>query len=127
MVIKLNREQKIYLLKALQAGEIVETELFSTIQALNTPIVQHIKKAAEGAQQTKDETTTSEAATGIISLTRSKKRAILQALSRGTVDTAGFCTCLGITSNVLQIVMVETGYKPAGSESEVNLSWDTSG
>lgn len=44
MVIKLNREQKIYLLKALQAGEIVETELFSTIQALNTPIVQHISK-----------------------------------------------------------------------------------
>ena len=48
METKLSREEKIFILKIIQAGKVSECELLKAVQALTTPIIKHVYKDEQG-------------------------------------------------------------------------------
>lgn len=123
MMNKLNREEKIFLLKSLQEGQIIESNLLKAIPAMAMPVVKHKKVTLDEAASLKGEHPEEEIPKAI-KLTKKQKLFLIEQLSKGSIDTTEVSKALRLKGNTLTILMVESGHRPASSEQEVKMLYE---
>lgn len=119
METKLSREEKIFILKIIQAGKVSEGELLKAVQALTTPIIKHVYTDEQGEACDNQEEQQGKNTDGVLRLTKGQKRFLVGQLSKGSIDTEEVCGVLNIKANVIAIRLIKTGFEPASSEEEV--------
>ena len=119
METKLSREEKIFILKIIQAGKVSEGELLKAVPALTTPIIKHVYTDEQGEACDNQEEQQGKNTDGVIRLTKGQKRFLVGQLSKGSIDTEEVCGVLNIKANVIAIRLIKTGFEPASSEEEV--------
>ena len=119
METKLSREEKIFILKIIQAGKVSEGELLKAVPALTTPIIKHVYTDEQGEACDNQEEQQGKNPDGVLRLTKGHKRFLVGQLSKGSIDTEEVCGVLNIKANVIAIRLIKTGFEPASSEEEV--------
>lgn len=119
METKLSREEKIFILKIIQAGKVNEGELLKAVPALTTPIIKHVYTDEQGEACDNQEEQQGKNTDGVLRLTKGQKRFLVWQLSKGSIDTDEACGVLNIKANVIAIRHIKTGFEPASSEEEV--------
>ena len=119
METKLSREEKIFILKIIQAGKVSEGELLKAVPALTTPIIKHVYTDEQGEACDNQEEQQGKTPDGVLRLTKGQKRFLVGQLSKGSIDTEEVCGVLNIKANVIAIRLIKTGFEPASSEEEV--------
>ena len=119
METKLSREEKIFILKIIQAGKVSEGELLKAVTALTTPIIKHVYTDEQGEACDNQEEQQGKNTDGVLRLTKGQKRFLVGQLSKGSIDTEEVCGVLNIKANVIAIRLIKTGFEPASSEEEV--------
>ena len=119
METKLSREEKIFILKIIQAGKVSEGELLKAVPALTTPIIKHVYTDEQGEACDIQEEQQGKNTDGVLRLTKGQKRVLVGQLSKGSIDTEEVCGVLNIKANVIAIRLIKTGFEPASSEEEV--------
>lgn len=119
METKLSREEKIFILKIIQAGKVSEGELLKAVPALTTPIIKHVYTDEQGEACDNKEEQQGKNPDGVLRLTKGQKRFLVGKLSKGSIDTEEVCGVLNIKANVIAIRLIKTGFEPASSEEEV--------
>ena len=119
METKLSREEKIFILKIIQAGKVSEGELLKAVPALTTPIIKHVYTDEQGEACDNQEEQQGKNPDGVLRLTKGPKRFLVGQLSKGSIDTEEVCGVLNIKANVIAIRLIKTGFEPASSEEEV--------
>ena len=119
METKLSREEKIFILKIIQAGKVSEGELLKAVTALTTPIIKHVYTDEQGEACDNQEEQQGKNPDGVLRLTKGQKRFLVGQLSKGSIDTEEVCGVLNIKANVIAIRLIKTGFEPASSEEEV--------
>ncbi len=119
METKLSREEKIFILKIIQAGKVSEGELLKAVPALTTPIIKHVYTDEQGEACDNQEEQQGKNPDGVLRLTKGQKRFLVGQLSKGSIDTEEVCGVLNIKANVIAIRLIKTGFEPASSEEEV--------
>ena len=119
METKLSREEKIFILKIIQAGKVSEGELLKAVPALTTPIIKHVYTDEQGEACDNQEEQQGKNPDGVLRLTKGKKRFLVGQLSKGSIGTEEVCGVLNIKANVIAIRLIKTGFEPASSEEEV--------
>ena len=119
METKLSREEKIFILKIIQAGKVSEGELLKAVPALTTPIIKHVYTDEQGEACDNQEEQQGKNTDGVLRLTKGQKRFLVGQLSKGSIDTEEVCGVLIIKANVIAIRLIKTGFEPASSEEEV--------
>lgn len=119
METKLSREEKIFILKIIQAGKVSEGELLKAVPALTTPIIKHVYTDEQGEACDNQEEQQGKNTDGVLRLTKGQKRFLVWQLSKGSIDTDEACGVLNIKANVIAIRLIKTGFEPASSEEEV--------
>ena len=119
METKLSREEKIFILKIIQAGKVSEGELLKAVPALTTPIIKHVYTDEQGEAGDNQEEQQGKNPDGVLRLTKGQKRFLVGQLSKGSIDTEEVCGVLNIKANVIAIRLIKTGFEPASSEEEV--------
>ena len=119
METKLSREEKIFILKIIQAGKVSEGELLKAVPALTTPIIKHVYTDEQGEACDNQEEQQGKNPDGVLRLTKGQKRFLVGQLSKGSIDTEKVCGVLNIKANVIAIRLIKTGFEPASSEEEV--------
>ena len=119
METKLSREEKIFILKIIQAGKVSEGELLKAVPALTTPIIKHVYTDEQGEACDNQEEQQGKNTDGVLRLTKGQKRFLVGQLSKGSIDTEEVCGVLHIKANVIAIRLIKTGFEPASSEEEV--------
>ena len=119
METKLSREEKIFILKIIQAGKVSEGELLKAVPALTTPIIKHGYTDEQGEACDNQEEQQGKNPDGVLRLTKGQKRFLVGQLSKGSIDTEEVCGVLNIKANVIAIRLIKTGFEPASSEEEV--------
>ena len=119
METKLSREEKIFILKIIQAGKVSEGELLKAVPALTTPIIKHVYTDEQGEACDNQEEQQGKNTDGVLRLTKGQKRFLVGQLSKGSIDTEDVCGVLNIKANVIAIRLIKTGFEPASSEEEV--------
>ena len=119
METKLSREEKISILKIIQAGKVSEGELLKAVPALTTPIIKHVYTDEQGEACDNQEEQQGKNPDGVLRLTKGQKRFLVGQLSKGSIDTEEVCGVLNIKANVIAIRLIKTGFEPASSEEEV--------
>ena len=119
METKLSREEKIFILKIIQAGKVSEGELLKAVPALTTPIIKHVYTDEQGEACDNQEEQQGKNTDGVLRLTNGQKRFLVGQLSKGSIDTEEVCGVLNIKANVIAIRLIKTGFEPASSEEEV--------
>ena len=119
METKLSREEKIFILKIIQAGKVNEGELLKAVPALTTPIIKHVYTDEQGEEGDNQEEQQGKNPDGVLRLTKGQKRFLVGQLSKGSIDTEEVCGVLNIKANVIAIRHIKTGFEPASSEEEV--------
>lgn len=119
METKLSREEKIFILKIIQAGKVNEGELLKAVPALTTPIIKHVYTDEQGEACDNQEEQQGKNTDGVLRLTKGQKRFLVGQLSKGSIDTEEVCGVLNIKANVIAIRHIKTGFEPASSEEEV--------
>ena len=119
METKLSREEKIFILKIIQAGKVSEGELLKAVPALTTPIIKHVYTYEQGEACDNQEEQQGKNPDGVLRLTKGQKRFLVGQLSKGSIDTEEVCGVLNIKANVIAIRLIKTGFEPASSEEEV--------
>lgn len=119
METKLSREEKIFILKIIQAGKVSEGELLKAVPALTTPIIKHVYTDEQGEACDNQEEQQGKNTDGVLRLTKGQKRFLVGQLSKGSIDTEEACGVLNIKANVIAIRLIKTGFEPASSEEEV--------
>ena len=119
METKLSREEKIFILKIIQAGKVSEGELLKAVPAVTTPIIKHVYTDEQGEACDNQEEQQGKNTDGVLRLTKGQKRFLVGQLSKGSIDTEEVCGVLNIKANVIAIRLIKTGFEPASSEEEV--------
>ena len=119
METKLSREEKIFILKIIQAGKVSEGELLKAVPALTTPIIKHVYTDEQGEACDNQEEQQGKNPDGVLRLTKGQKRFLVGQLSKGSIDAEEVCGVLNIKANVIAIRLIKTGFEPASSEEEV--------
>ena len=119
METKLSREEKIFILKIIQAGKVSEGELLKAVPALTTPSIKHGYTDEQGEACDNQEEQQGKNTDGVLRLTKGQKRFLVGQLSKGSIDTEEVCGVLNIKANVIAIRLIKTGFEPASSEEEV--------
>ena len=119
METKLSREEKIFILKIIQAGKVSEGELLKAVPALTTPIIKHVYTDEQGEACDNQEEQQGKNPDRVLRLTKGQKRFLVGQLSKGSIDTEEVCGVLNIKANVIAIRLIKTGFEPASSEEEV--------
>lgn len=119
METKLSREEKIFILKIIQAGKVSEGELLKAVPELTTPIIKHVYTDEQGEACDNQEEQQGKNTDGVLRLTKGQKRFLVGQLSKGSIDTEEVCGVLNIKANVIAIRLIKTGFEPASSEEEV--------
>lgn len=119
METKLSREEKIFILKIIQAGKVSEGELLKAVPELTTPIIKHVYTDEQGEACDNQEEQQGKNPDGVLRLTKGQKRFLVGQLSKGSIDTEEVCGVLNIKANVIAIRLIKTGFEPASSEEEV--------